>query len=155
MIDRKNIETLVGLGVIVFCLALILMVYKNGFFASNKSSYTLRAQFDNVDGISIGSDVAVAGVKVGEVISKSVDSQNYRAVIVMTVDDDLKLPTDTSAEIVTMGFLGDKYISLSPGGESEFLKNGSTIEYTQSSLSIESLISKFVFSSDSNKPDRD
>ncbi len=152
MRDNRNFETFVGACVIVFCIILVIIVHNNGFFRSNRGDfYTLHASFERVDGINIGSEVAISGVKIGEVKSKKVDNANYNAVIEITIQNDLKLPIDTSAEIVSASLIGDKYISLVPGAETDFLKDGDTIDFTQSSISIEGLITKFVFGMDNSK----
>jgi phospholipid/cholesterol/gamma-HCH transport system substrate-binding protein len=93
----------------------------------------------------------ISGVKVGEVKSKRLDNTNYNAVLEISIEKDLKLPIDTSAEIVSASLMGDKYISLVPGAETDLLKDGDTIEFTQSSISIEGLITKFVFGLDNSK----
>jgi phospholipid/cholesterol/gamma-HCH transport system substrate-binding protein len=128
------------------------------------SGYSLHAQFDNIAGLSVGGDVRIAGVKVGTVTSERIDPKTFAALVSMTVQDDLLLPQDTSASIVSESLLGGKYISLSPGGNETNLKPDQTITITQSSVSLEELLGKFIFSvtslnnakdgaSGGNKPD--
>jgi phospholipid/cholesterol/gamma-HCH transport system substrate-binding protein len=152
MDKNKNLETIVGAGVIVFCIILITFVYSKGFLNSSTGDvYILNASFDRVDGINIGSEVSVSGVKVGEVRSKKLDNTNYSAILQISLQKDLLLPIDTSAEIVSSSLMGDKYIALVPGAETEFFKDGDVIEFTQSSISIEGLITKFLFGMDNTK----
>ena len=152
MNNNKNLETIVGACVIVFCIILITAVYSKGFFnTSTGDVYILSASFDRVDGINIGSEVSVSGVKVGEVRSKKLDNTNYSAIIQISIEKNLQLPIDTSAEIVSSSLMGDKYIALVPGAETEFFKDGDLIEFTQSSISIEGLITKFLFGMDNTK----
>jgi phospholipid/cholesterol/gamma-HCH transport system substrate-binding protein len=153
MNQSRNIETIVGSIIIVCCFVMMVMVYNRGFFSSSSPNdfYTLNASFEKVDGINIGNDVMISGVKVGEVKSKKLDNTNYNAVLEISIEKDLKLPIDTSAEIVSASLMGDKYISLVPGAETDLLKDGDTIEFTQSSISIEGLITKFVFGLDNSK----
>lgn len=152
MKNTRSLETVVGAGVIVFCIFLIALVYVKGFFVSSTGEfYTLNASFERIDGINVGNEVMISGVKVGEVKSRKLDNTNYNAIIQISIDKNLQLPIDTSAEIVSASLMGDKYISLVPGAETEFLKDGDTIEFTQSSISIEGLITKFVFGMDSAK----
>jgi phospholipid/cholesterol/gamma-HCH transport system substrate-binding protein len=108
--------------------------------------YALYAKFDNIAGLSVGSDVRVAGVKVGSVTSETIDPKTYQARVAMSVQDDIKLPKDSGAEITSESLLGGKYIALSPGGDEAMLKPGQTITITQSSISIEGLLGKFIFS---------
>ena len=113
---------------------------------SVSSGYTLQARFEHIDGLAPGSDVRIAGVKVGTVISEQIDPKTFQAVVSLTVRDDVQLPKDSSAEITSESLLGGKYISLSPGGEEAILKPGQTITITQSSISLEQLLGKFIFS---------
>ena len=153
---NRNLETIVGAGVMIFSIILIMFVYSKGFFNSNRGDiYILTASFDRVDGINIGSEVAVSGVKVGEVRSKKLDNTNYNAIIQISLHKDVQLPIDTSAEIVSASLMGDKYIALVPGAETEFLKDGDVIEFTQSSISIEGLITKFLFGMDNTRDSHD
>lgn len=151
MSNKQNTETIIGLGVIIFCIILIGVVYSKGVFGHKTQHYTLNASFERADGINVGNDVNISGVKVGEVIAKKIDETNFNALIQITIQQGLKLPIDTSAEITSASLFGDKYISLVPGAETEMLKDGDTVEFTQSSISIENLITKFFFGLDSSK----
>jgi phospholipid/cholesterol/gamma-HCH transport system substrate-binding protein len=106
----------------------------------------LRASFDRIDGLTNGADVRIAGVKVGSVSGSRIDPQNFNAELVLRVDRGLKLPADTSAEITSEGLLGGKYVSLVPGGSDRLLADGGRITETQGSVSLESLLGKFIFS---------
>lgn len=125
------------------------------FFSSFKNSslktlgYELSAKFDNVNGIASGSDVKISGVKVGTVISQSIDEKKFRAIVKFSVDDKIKLPTDSSAKIVSDGLLGSKYLEINPGSQEDYLKEGEEITFTQSSVNFEELLAKFMFSSKS------
>jgi phospholipid/cholesterol/gamma-HCH transport system substrate-binding protein len=108
--------------------------------------YTLHATFDRIDGLSIGSDVRVAGVKVGSVTAARIDPQSYRADVDFTVQSDIKLPKDSDAVVTSDGLLGGKYLALEPGGDTTMLAQGGEITLTQPSISIEQLLGKFIFS---------
>lgn len=110
------------------------------------TGYTLRAAFERADGLSAGSDVTVAGVKVGRIVSTDIDPKTYQALITFTVRDDVKLPTDSSAEVGSDGLLGGKVLALVPGGDDKMLANGGRIQITQSAVSLEQLLGKFIFS---------
>jgi phospholipid/cholesterol/gamma-HCH transport system substrate-binding protein len=114
--------------------------------AASVPGYPLTAQFDRIDGISSGSDVRMAGVKVGTVIGTSIDPRTYLADVNFTVSNAIKLPTDSSAEISSDGLLGGKYLSLVPGGADAMIKSGGRVTITQSSVSLEELLGKFIFS---------
>lgn len=113
---------------------------------SSVSGYPLIARFDHIDGLTVGSDVRMAGVKVGTIADARIDQQSYLAVVTLTVQDGLQLPKDSSAEVTSDGLLGGKFLSLTPGGDSTMLEPGGTITITQSSVSLEQLLGKFIFS---------
>lgn len=132
----------------------IVLVVAFGFMAyavahsgrSTGTGYPLQARFDHIDGLSVGGDVRIAGVKVGTVTDERIDPKSFSAIVTMTVRDEIQLPKDTAAEITSESLLGGKYISLSPGGDDTNLKPGQTITITQSSVSLEQLLGKFIFS---------
>jgi phospholipid/cholesterol/gamma-HCH transport system substrate-binding protein len=94
--------------------------------------------------------VVNSGVKVGQVAGIGLD-EHYRARVTLDVDRTLKLPVDTSASIVTAGILGDRYVSLQLGGETDILKSGDEIGFTESALILERLIGKLVHNTDLGK----
>jgi phospholipid/cholesterol/gamma-HCH transport system substrate-binding protein len=110
------------------------------------NTYTLKASFSSVDGISVGSDVKIAGVKVGEVTEIEVDNKTFIAKAEFKIISKFKIPVDSSASIQSSGLLGGKYIELSPGFEEKDLKDGELISNTQSALNLEKLISTFASS---------
>ncbi len=109
---------------------------------------TLYATFDQVAGLKPRAPVEIAGVKVGQVTRISLN-EDYRARVDLEVDAALELPFDTSASVVTAGILGDKYVALELGAESEYLQPGEQIAYTESALVLERLIGKFLYNVDS------
>jgi phospholipid/cholesterol/gamma-HCH transport system substrate-binding protein len=113
--------------------------------------YALNATFDHVDGLSVGADVRVAGVKVGSVQSIRLDTKTYQAVVGFTVQNGVSLTDDSSATVSTDGLLGGKYVALATGGDDQILKPGGTITITQGSVNIEALIGKYIFGSTGGK----
>jgi phospholipid/cholesterol/gamma-HCH transport system substrate-binding protein len=110
------------------------------------TGYTLNANFERIDGLGLGSDVRLAGVKIGRIVAASINPKTYQAQIRFTVQDDIKLPTDSSAEISSDGLLGGKVLSLVPGGAEKMLADGGQVTITQSAVSLEQLLGKFIFS---------
>ncbi len=110
------------------------------------SGYPLHATFDHIDGMGVGADVRLAGVKVGSVVEARIDPKTYLANVTLSVRDELHLPKDTSAEVTSEGLLGGKFLNLTPGGDPVMLEPGQTITITQSSISLEQLLGKFIFS---------
>ena len=139
------IETVMG-GVVLVVAALFL------FFAYSTSQvravqgYEVSAQFDSVSGIHDGSDVRIAGVKVGTIVSETLDPNTFLANVRLSIDHAYKLPDDTVAKIVSSGLLGDKFLSLVPGGAEQTIPPGGRIKFTQSPISIEDLIGQIMFS---------
>ena len=117
------IETVMG-GVVLVVAALFL------FFAYSTSQvravqgYQVTAQFERIDGIRDGGDVRIAGVKVGSIVSATLDPKTFLATVRMSIDPAYKLPEDTVAEIVSNGLLGEQYLSLVPGGEDKMIQPG-------------------------------
>jgi phospholipid/cholesterol/gamma-HCH transport system substrate-binding protein len=138
-------ETLTGALVLVVALAFLAYgVAHSG--RSVRSGYMLYGQFDNIAGLSVGGDVRLAGVKVGTVTEERLDPKSFEAIVSMTVQDDVRLPKDTVATITSESLLGGKYVSLVPGGDETELKPGQRITITQSSVNLEELLGKFIFS---------
>ncbi len=141
------IETLVGTAVLV--LAAVFIVY--GYSVTNvapQSGYILTASFDRIDGLSIGSDVRMSGIKVGTVIEQKLNTQTYYAEVQLQINDEVKLPDDTSAKITMEGLLGGNYISLTPGGSLDYFENGDELIYTQGSVDLIGLVSQALFSAE-------
>lgn len=101
------------------------------------------AVFDQVAGLTSKAPVEIAGVRVGQVRSITLD-ETFRARVDLELDSSLRLPVDSSAAVVTAGILGDRYIQLTPGAEDQVLVSGEQIPYTESALILERLIGKFL-----------
>jgi phospholipid/cholesterol/gamma-HCH transport system substrate-binding protein len=144
------IETVMGAVVLVVA-ALFLVFAYNTSQVRTVSGYEVSADFEHVDGIRAGSDVRVSGIKIGSVVSEELDPKTFLATVQMSVEPSVKLPDDTVAEIVSSGLLGDKYLSLVPGGSDKLIAAGGKIKYTQSSVSLEHLIGQMIFSAPSGK----
>lgn len=138
----------ISVGFFVICLSFGWLFYaKHQIHATRFEGYTLIAKFDNTDGIQVGSDVKISGVRVGEVTDVEIDPKTFTSVVKFSVEKSVNLPCDTSASVYTNGLMGNKYIALSPGGDDDVLKPNEEIQSTQGSINIESLIGKFLFSS--------
>ncbi len=109
-----------------------------------KATYQVSAQFDNIGDLKVGSPVTMSGVRIGEVTGIGFNPKDFKAVVKMRFEAQYnEIPDDSFAAIQTQGLLGGKYIGLSPGGDDQYLKNGSVIEQTQSAIVLESLVNKF------------
>lgn len=146
--NKKGIETLVGLFVMLGMLGLVFLSLKAANLASfgKSDSYTVSARFDNIGALKPRAPVRSAGVTVGRVTKISLDGRTYQGVVTMELDRSVQFPRDTSAKILTAGLLGDQYVGLEPGAEEKPLSAGDTITMTQSAVVLENLISQFLFS---------
>ena len=145
---EKNVEITVGLFVLAGVLAFAYLALNLGevtLFRSS-SSYEVVAEFDSVAGVKEGASVQIAGVVVGDV-NKIWLGDDELALLSLRINNDVKLPVDSMASVKSQGIIGDKFIMLSPGADDELLAEGDVISDTESSLDIESLISKFAFGS--------
>jgi len=157
-VPKKIIEVLVGFFMILGIIALAFMAIKvSGLaaYSTQQSFYKVYADFDNIGSLKVRSPVMISGVWIGQVSAINLDPTSYRARVTLDVSKDQKLPTDTSASIYTQGLLGSNYISLTPGYEESFLKEGSYIETTQPAIILEKLIGQFLYSLKGDKDDKD
>jgi len=143
---RQNyVEALIGAAVLVVAAFFFIMVYSSSQ-KDVKDGYVLFANFQSVEGINVGSNVKIGGVKVGVVKNITLNPETYEANVALFIDGTIKMPKDSSAQVSSEGFLGGKFISLEPGGSDTMLDKDGVIQSTQSSLGFESLIGKFVSS---------
>lgn len=144
---KNNVFEII-VGTFVLCCAVFFLVFslkKSDISAA--STYEVYAKFDNADGISIGSDVKISGVKIGSVADQLLDKNSYRAVLKLDINQDIKLPKDSSVKIVSAGLLGSKYLAIEPGAEEDLIKKGDELQFSQSSVNFEDLLARFIFSS--------
>ena len=148
MINKRDGLAEILLGGIVFLTTLGFIAYVIQTTSLNKElagkNFTLIASFQSVDGIRTGSDVLLAGVRVGQVAQIELNKNSFQAMVTLSLFEDYDLPEDTAAVINSDGLLGGKYISLDVGGSELSLKDGDELLYTQSSMSILNLLSKFA-----------
>jgi phospholipid/cholesterol/gamma-HCH transport system substrate-binding protein len=117
-----------------------------------EDSYTITARFENSGGLKVKSPVSAAGVKIGQVSDISFDTKTFESVVKLRIYSQYNtIPDDTTASVFTAGLLGEQYVSLEPGGSSEFLKDGGNIEITQSAIILEKAIGQFLFKSAEEK----
>ncbi len=135
-----------GAGVLLIAAGFLFYAVAHGGRGAQPDGMLLTAQFDRIDGLVNGADVRIAGVKVGSVVASSIDPVSFNAVVGMRVDRSLRLPADSSAEVSSDGLLGGKYLSIVPGGAERVLGEGGRITETQGSVSLESLLGRFIFS---------
>ncbi|MGB5159476.1 outer membrane lipid asymmetry maintenance protein MlaD [Desulfobacterium sp. N47] len=142
---KQSIETSVGIFFLIGLICVGYLTIKLGKMELlGDNTYTVKAKFKSVSGLKQGSQVEMAGVKIGTIDNVYLDKDD-RALVKLKINKDIILTDDVIASIKTSGLIGDKYISISPGGSDTILKSGDTITETQSAIDIEELISKYVF----------
>jgi len=146
--ERKSLDLWVGLFVLLGVIALFFLAMKAGNLSSMSfdKTYAVTARFDNIGGLKPRAPVKSAGVVVGRVGNIAFDDKTFQATVTMDLDSRYQFPKDTSAKILTSGLLGEQYIGLEPGGDTQNLAAGDRITMTQSAIVLENLISQFLFS---------
>jgi len=145
------VETAVGALVIAIAVGFFAYVYNSTDVGRGSGGYHIKAEFENIEGISVGSDIRMAGIKIGSVVKQKLDPKSFQAIVTMSVANFIKLPDDTTAKVTSEGLLGSKFITLEVGGSEEILKEGDSLTHTQSALDIWSLINEFMFSDKKSK----
>lgn len=141
---RNVIETVLG-AVVLLVAGFFLAFAYNSADLRPVAGYKITARFNAVDGLTVGSDVRVGGVKIGSVVGQSIDLESYQAVVVMSLRPDISLPDDSVASVSSEGLLGGKYIRLDPGGSEKHLVDGSELTETKDIVSLEEMLGKVIF----------
>ena len=152
---QTRLELFVGIFVLLGLAAVAYLTMKLGSGSLvGGNTYLIEARFSNAGGLHSGSSVLVAGVTVGRVERVRIDPADYSAIATLRIPTELRLPTDSMASIRTSGLIGDKYVFLSPGADDTYLKPGTRITMTESSVDLESLIGKMAFGSVDKEADQ-
>ena len=137
------IEALVGLLVVLLAVWFVVFAWqRTGGDIGN--SIRVKALFPAANGVSVGTDVRIAGLKVGSVAGQRLDPETYQAEVILALDEDVKIPSDSSAAITMEGLLGGTYIALLPGGSPTPLKDGDMVFDTQGSMDMMSLVGSLI-----------
>ncbi len=142
--SRNPIETIMGAVVLAVAGLFLLFVYTTADLRPVRG-YALTAAFSKAGGLKEGSDVRIAGVKIGSVTTQSIDPKSYNAVLKLSIASTVRLPTDTLAVIESDGLLGGSYVRLEPGRNKEMLADGAQISRTTSFQSLEDLVKTIIF----------
>ncbi len=145
--ERTTVDLWVGMFVVAGIAALVMLAMKVGNLSTYNvaETYQVQAYFSNIGGLKPKASIKSAGVLVGRVTDITLDAERYEAKVTMSVDKRYQFPTDTYANILTAGLLGEQYIGLIPGGDEQMIKAGEQIKHTQSAVVMEELISKFIY----------
>ena len=141
-------ELAAGAGVVAVAAAFLLYAAQFAGGTRGGADYQLTASFRSAEGVTVGTDVRLAGVSIGTVTALALNPETYRADATFAIDDEVMVPEDTSAAVAQEGLLGGTYIDLQPGGSPFNLDPGSEIIDTQSSVSLITLLLRFVTGSE-------
>ncbi len=144
--NKQLIETVIGALVLFAASYFFITVYGASDKQVGADNYVVKASFSDVTGVNSGGDVRISGVKIGTVQGLRLDEHTYQAELTMLINDNIKIPEDSTATIVGESLLGGKFVAIGVGGSENMLKNDGKIEFTQPSVSLEQLLGKFVFS---------
>lgn len=140
-------EIIAGGATLAVAIGFLVFAAQGSGIAPSSDGFDLTASFRSVEGITLGSDVRMAGVKIGSVSALELNAETFRAEITMSISTPIEVPEDSSVAVSSEGLLGGNFIEIVPGGSPFVLADGEEIEDTQGALSLLGLLAKFVSSS--------
>jgi phospholipid/cholesterol/gamma-HCH transport system substrate-binding protein len=140
---RNVIETIMGGVVLIVAVVFLVFAYSSSS-SGTVNGYTVTARFNNVSGINPGTDVRLSGIKVGSVVDTTLDTNDYTALVSLSIKDTVKLPADTAVRVWSDGLLSPNYLDLQPGGDEKMLNEGDRIAHTQDPVNLLNLVTKVV-----------
>lgn len=148
MSRQRVFEFCVGIFMILGIVALVFLAFKvSGLTSySSGSSYNITASFQNIGDLKERAPVTIAGVRIGQITSITLNPETYEAVVHMRIDGNDQIPVDSTANIYTAGLIGSNYISITPGFSEAFLKNGGKIERTNQAMILQNIIGQLLYS---------
>lgn len=142
---RENAgEALVGLLIVLLAVWFIWFAWMRTGGGEKAGAIHVTALFPNAAGVNVGTDVRVAGLKIGSVTGQKLDPESYQVAVTLALDPEVKIPADSSAAVTSEGLLGSTFIALLPGGETTPLKNGDVIADTQGAIDVMGMVGQFI-----------
>ena len=143
--QRNMLEAVMGAIVLLTAVAFVSLAYEAANIRGT-DGYELEAEFGATGGLSVGDDVRISGIKVGRISRQELDPVTYAARIVMSLDERIRIPADSSARITAASLLGGNYLELIPGADEDMMQPGEVIYDTRDPGSLTDLLGKAVFS---------
>ncbi|HMA14965.1 MAG: outer membrane lipid asymmetry maintenance protein MlaD [Bacteroidota bacterium] len=143
---RNMIETVMGAVVLLVAVFFIVFAFRSAGLNADGDGYRVTVEFSDASGLAAGTDVRLAGVKIGTVLEQHLNPDTYYAVVTLGISQSVRLPSDSSARIIPDGLLGGNYVALEPGGDDAFIEDGGRITYAQGSINVVDLLGRFIFS---------
>lgn len=147
---RGYFETFVGLFVVLAAILFCVFVIKVTGRKMDISTYNVYAKFENIEGLSIGSKVKIGGLDIGSISSLIID-KDYKVKLLLKINSNISIPVDSTITVSTSGLIGGKYLKVQIGGSDEFMKNNDEFEFTQSTMDLEEMVTKFMFNKANKK----
>ena len=142
--ETKNLKVgLCVLAMIIIAIVTVAVARKDISHKDGGNYYKVYARYNRTDGLLVGDLVRLAGMDIGRVVAARLDD-NFKAILTLELNDNVKIPDDSSAAIVSSGIMGNKYIEIEPGGSEDMLTNGSEFAYTQDAMVLEELIERII-----------
>ena len=146
---RNTLETVMGAIVLLAAAGFVTLAYEAAD-VKGSGGYEIVAEFGSTGGLSVGDDVRISGIKVGQITAQQLDPITYVAKVSMAIDPTIKIPSDSSARITAASLLGGNYLELMPGAATDTLGAGAVIYDTRDPISLSDLLGKAVFSSNNS-----
>jgi phospholipid/cholesterol/gamma-HCH transport system substrate-binding protein len=153
--SESRAEVLAGGAVLAVAIGFLVFAAQGAGFTATGDSYPLTASFRSVEGVQVGTDVRLAGVKVGSVTALTLNPQTFYADATITVQEGIVLPDDSTIAISSEGLLGGTFVEIMPGGSLDNIPPGGEILDTQGAVSLITLLLKFVGGNDAAAPAAD
>ncbi len=148
MNEKQHTEILVGIFILVGIIVITFLALRMGDFGLlNNTQYIIKAEFTSASGLKKGAHVEMAGVSVGRVKNIIFNPETYLAEVYIAIENNIKIPEDSTASIRTAGIIGDKFLKISSGGSEIIIEKNMSIVETEPSINLEELISKYIFES--------
>ena len=146
---RNTLETVMGAIVVLAAAGFVALAYEAAG-VKGIGGYEITAEFGSTGGLSVGDDVRISGIKVGQITAQQLDPITYVAKVSMAIEPTIKIPSDSSARITAASLLGGNYLELMPGAATDTLGAGAVIYDTRDPISLSDLLGKAVFSSNNS-----
>lgn len=146
---RNLVETLMGAVVLIVAGVFLSFAY-SVTNVRTVNGYEVTARFERIDGLNVGADVRLSGIRVGSVIDARLDPETYLAVIRLGLERNVRLPTDSVAQVASEGLLGASFVALVPGGDDAMIQPGGVIRHTQAPVNIVQLLGRIIFAASEN-----
>ena len=148
MNEKQHTEILVGIFILIGIITITFLALRMGDFGLlNNTQYIIKAEFTSASGLKKGAHVEMAGVSVGKVKNIIFNPETYLAEVYIAIENNIKIPEDSTASIRTAGIIGDKFLKISAGGSETIIEKNMSIVETEPSINLEELISKYIFES--------